>query len=240
MLTVEPLPSISVFQIPVHLHSDYPQWLTERVHRRQGTHVVTLNAEIAMMTERSAAIANVIKQADLVIPDGAGVVFYLKLKGKKQSRFPGIELAESLLERAAIHDWQVVFFGGAPGIADRAKNHWLQHFPDLQITTQHGYLTPETEAEWEEKLNYLQPQLIFSCLGVPKQEFWIREHRYLCPDSTWIGLGGSFDVWAGVKNRAPKVLQKFHLEWLYRLYQEPTRWRRMLALPQFVWRSLWS
>lgn len=202
--------------------------------------MVTLNAEIAMMTEKSPAIANVIKKADLIIPDGAGVVFYLKMKGKDQRRFPGIELAEKLLERAARNHWQVVFFGGAPGIAEQAKQNWLRYFPDLQITTQHGYLTPDMEAEWEEKLHQLQPQLVFTCLGVPKQEFWIEEHRHLCPHSTWIGLGGSFDVWAGVKNRAPKIWQKLHLEWLYRLYQEPSRWRRMLALPQFVWRSLWS
>jgi N-acetylglucosaminyldiphosphoundecaprenol N-acetyl-beta-D-mannosaminyltransferase len=240
MLTVEPLPSIRVFRIPVHLHPNYTQWLTDRIQHRQGSHVVTLNAEIAMMTEKDAAIAQVIKQADLIIPDGAGVVFYLKWKGKNQKRFPGIELAESLLEQAAIHDWQVVFFGGAPGVADRAKERWLNTFPNLQIFTQHGYLTPETAAEWEDKLEYLQPQLIFTCLGVPKQEFWIQDHRHLCPDSTWIGLGGSFDVWAGLKNRAPKLWRKFHLEWLYRLCQEPSRWRRMLALPQFVWRSLWS
>lgn len=243
MLTIESfdlLPSIPVFQIPVHLHHDYPQWLTDRVQRQQGTHVVTLNAEIAMMTEKDPAIAQVIKQADLIIPDGAGVVFYLKMKGKTQRRCPGIELAETLLAQAAINGWQVVFFGGAPGIPDQAKENWLKQYPDLQITTQHGYLTPETEAQWTAKLKQLQPQLIFTCLGVPKQEFWIQEHRHLCPHSTWIGLGGSFDVWAGVKKRAPKLWQKLHLEWLYRLYQEPWRWRRMLSLPQFAWRSLWS
>lgn len=241
MLTVESsLPSIAVFQIPVHLHPNYPLWLAERIERREGTHVVTLNAEIAMMTEKNPAIATVIKKADLIIPDGAGIVFYLKLKGYRQRRFPGIELAEAMLEYAAHQGWRVAFFGGAPGIADQARRKWLHRFPDLEIITQHGYLTPETEAQWQAKLQDLQPQLIFTCLGVPKQEFWIENHRHLCPHSTWIGLGGSFDVWAGVKNRAPKLWQQLHLEWLYRLYQEPWRWRRMLAIPQFIWRSLWS
>ncbi|MEB3225399.1 MAG: WecB/TagA/CpsF family glycosyltransferase [Synechococcus sp.] len=241
MLTAEFfLPSVPVFQVLVHLHPNYCQWLTERIQHHQGTHVVTLNAEIAMMTEKDKAITRVIKQADLIIPDGAGIVLYLKLKGKKQHRVPGIELAEQLLAQAAAHDWRVVFFGGSPGIADQAKTNWLKRYPDLDITTQHGYLTPETAADWQSQLQQLQPQLIFTCLGVPKQEFWIEEHRHLCPHSTWIGLGGSFDVWAGVKQRAPKLWQKLHLEWLYRLYQEPWRWRRMLALPQFVWRALWS
>nr|WP_315861603.1 WecB/TagA/CpsF family glycosyltransferase [[Leptolyngbya] sp. PCC 7376] len=234
------MPSLPVFDIPVHLHRDYPQWLTNRIHNGEGTHVVTLNAEIAMMTQQDKAIAQVIKQADLIIPDGAGVVFYLKFRGKNQARFPGIEVAEALLARAAQHNWQVVFFGGAPGVAEKAKQRWLRYLPDLQITTHHGYLTPETEEQWKAELERLQPQLIFTCLGVPKQEFWIRRNRHLCPDSTWIGLGGSFDVWSGLKQRAPKVWQNLHLEWLYRLVQEPSRWRRMLALPQFVWRSLWS
>ena len=237
MLTTDALPSLPVFEIPVHLHGDYPQWLTNRIQAGEGTHVVTLNAEISMMTQRDPAIATVIKQADLIIPDGAGVVFHLKLKGKKQARFPGIELAEAMLAK---NNWQVAFFGGAPGVAEQAKEKWLRHYPQLQITTQHGYLTPEIEQAWQQKLQDLQPQLVFTCLGVPKQEFWIRNNRHLCPHSTWLGLGGSFDVWSGLKQRAPKIWRQLNLEWLYRLVQEPSRWRRMLALPQFVWRSLWS
>jgi N-acetylglucosaminyldiphosphoundecaprenol N-acetyl-beta-D-mannosaminyltransferase len=71
-------------------------------------------------------------------------------------------------------------------------------------------------------------------LGVPRQELWIAQHRYLCPQAIWIGVGGSFDIWSGTKNRAPAWLGKNNLEWLYRLYQEPWRWRRMLALPEFA------
>ena len=239
MLAAEVLPSLPVFEIPVHLHGDYPQWLTQRIRHGEGTHVVTLNAEIAMMTQKDPAIASVIKQADLIIPDGAGVVFYLKMRGKNQARFPGIEVAEALLEKAAKNNWQVVFFGGAPGVPEKAKKRWLRYFPNLQVTTQHGYLTPETEQEWQDTLQRLQPELIFTCLGVPKQEFWIQNNRHLCPNSTWIGLGGSFDVWSGLKQRAPRIWQDLHLEWLYRLLQEHSRWRRMLALPKFVWRSLW-
>ena len=211
-----------------------------RIRHGVGTHVVTLNAEIAIMTQNDQAIAQVIKQADLIVPDGAGVVFYLKMRGKNQARFPGIEVAEALLRKAAKQNWTIVFFGGAPGVAEKARQRWLRHYPDLQIITQHGYLTPETEAQFQAELAENQPQLIFTCLGVPKQEFWIQDNRHLCPNSTWIGLGGSFDVWSGLKQRAPKIWQNLHLEWLYRLLQEPSRWRRMLALPQFVWKSLWS
>ncbi|HEY9835334.1 MAG TPA: WecB/TagA/CpsF family glycosyltransferase, partial [Vampirovibrionales bacterium] len=75
-------------------------------------------------------------------------------------------------------------------------------------------------------------------LGVPRQEFWIRENRHLCPEAIWVGVGGSFDIWSGQKERAPVWLQRLQMEWAYRLYQEPWRWRRMLALPQFAWISL--
>jgi N-acetylglucosaminyldiphosphoundecaprenol N-acetyl-beta-D-mannosaminyltransferase len=100
---------------------------------------------------------------------------------------------------------------------------------------QHGYLKPEDEAAIALTLQRLQPKLILVGMGVPRQEFWIDRHRHLCPQSIWIGVGGSFDIWAGLKVRAPRWIQRAHLEWAYRLYQEPWRWRRMLALPHFAW-----
>ena len=89
-----------------------------------------------------------------------------------------------------------------------------------------------------EQLKREQPQVIFVGLGVPRQELWIRQNRHLCPNAIWIGVGGSFDIWAGTKDRAPKWLRENNLEWSYRLYQEPYRWRRMLALPRFLLLSL--
>ena len=75
-------------------------------------------------------------------------------------------------------------------------------------------------------------------LGVPRQELWIAQNRHLCPNSTWIGVGGSFDIWSETKERAPQWLCDNNLEWTYRLYQEPWRWKRMMALPHFAWRAL--
>jgi N-acetylglucosaminyldiphosphoundecaprenol N-acetyl-beta-D-mannosaminyltransferase len=92
----------------------------------------------------------------------------------------------------------------------------------------------------KDTLKDLQPRVIFVGLGVPRQELWIAQNRHLCPDSIWIGVGGSFDIWAGTKQRAPAWFCNNHLEWLYRLYQEPWRWRRMMALPQFAVKALLS
>ncbi len=225
----------------MHLWDNYTGWLISRLNQGIGSHVVTLNAEMAMLAEKNPPLANAIAKADLVIPDGAGVVLYLRLHGQKGRRCPGIELAESLLWQAGkLGDTcPVVFYGGAAEVAIASGKIWQQKIPDLAIAaTQHGYLSPDRELEFQQTLKTLQPKLILVGLGVPRQEFWIAEHRHLCPQAIWIGVGGSFDIWAGVKSRAPEWLRNNHLEWLYRLYQEPWRWRRMIALPQFALRAL--
>lgn len=230
----------SVLGQPVHLLDDYASWLIERSHQRLGTHVVTLNAEMTMQAEQNPGLAKAIANADLVIPDGAGVVLYLRLQGKWVQRCPGIELAETLLCQAAHigKSVPVFFYGGAPGVAQTAAKAWQRRFPGLAIAdTQHGYISPLEEQQLRQTLKDLQPGFIFVGLGVPRQELWIAQNRHLCPNAIWIGVGGSFDIWAGVKSRAPAWLRNNHLEWLYRLYKEPSRWRRMLALPQFAWRA---
>jgi N-acetylglucosaminyldiphosphoundecaprenol N-acetyl-beta-D-mannosaminyltransferase len=233
-------PQFSVLGLPVHILDDYAGWLIERLHQGLGSHVVTLNAEMAMQAEQNPALADVIRSAELVIPDGSGVVLYLRMRGKSAQRFPGIELAESLLQQAGKlqNSEPIFFFGGAPGVTAKAAETWQQKVNRLSISAQHGYLSADEETEFCESLKQMQPKIIFVGLGVPRQEFWIAEHRHLCPQSIWVGVGGSFDIWAGTKDRAPAWFCDNHLEWLYRLYQEPWRWRRMLALPQFALKAL--
>lgn len=231
----------SVLGLPVHLLNDYPSWLADRIEQGLGCHVVTLNAEMTMQAEHSPALAHIVQNAELVIPDGAGIVLYFKLHGRHVNRCPGIELSATLLTRSPQFDppWSIFFFGGAPGVAAKAADMWRQKAPGIAIVgTQNGYLTPEEEPAFLHKLKTLQPQIIYVGLGVPRQELWIAQHRHYCPNSIWIGVGGSFDIWAGTKARAPKWFCDNHLEWVYRLYQEPWRWKRMSALPKFAWRSL--
>jgi N-acetylglucosaminyldiphosphoundecaprenol N-acetyl-beta-D-mannosaminyltransferase len=235
------LKTADVLGLPIHL-TQYLEWLTAQLQQQRGAHVVTLNAEMVIAAEADAALAAVIRKADLVIPDGSGVVLYLKLRGYPVQRCPGIELAERLLQQAAQQGSRcpVFFYGGEPGVNPTAAERLRQRIPGLAIAaTEHGYLTEAEQEQMLQRLQQLQPRIILVGLGVPRQEFWIAEHRYLCPNSIWIGVGGSFDIWAGIKDRAPAVLRENHLEWVYRLYQEPWRWKRMLALPQFAWRSLW-
>lgn len=235
------LEQFPVLGLPVHVFDDYSGWLLSRLHQNIGSHVVTLNAEMVMQAEQNPTLANIIQQAELVIPDGAGVVLYLRLQGRRLRRCPGIELAEALLRQAGQlgKSCPVFFYGGAPGVAQTAADLWQQRVEGLAIAgTQHGYVEPDAQPQLQQTLKDLQPRLIFVGLGVPRQELWIAQNRHLVPNAIWVGVGGSLDIWAGVKTRAPAWMADNHLEWLYRLYQEPWRWRRMMALPQFALRAL--
>ena len=231
----------SVLSLPVHLSDNYTGWLLQCLEKGQGVHVVTINAEMAMLAQKDPLVAQIIKEADLVIPDGAGVVIYLKMRGQQQQRCPGIELAQSLIEALGTSEGNVIaFYGGKPGVTEAAASQWRSQLPKVNLIATHGYLSPEEEETWKQTLKTQQPRLILVGLGVPRQEQWIRSHRYLCPQAIWIGVGGSFDIWSGLKSRAPGWLRNNNLEWLYRLYQEPWRWRRMLVLPQFFLKALLS
>jgi len=237
-----PTKAFSVLGLPVHVITNYSGWLLERLQQKIGTHVVTLNAEMAMQAERNTTLAKVIQDAELVIPDGAGVVLYLRwLLLQKVQRTPGIELAEALLKELGQKgiDAKLFFYGGAPKVAAKAADFWLAQIPSLGVVETHsGYHSLEEEQQLRQTLTQLQPQVIFVGLGVPRQELWIAQNRHLCPQAIWIGVGGSFDIWSGTKSRAPAWLGNNNLEWLYRLYQEPWRWRRMLALPEFALKAL--
>lgn len=228
-----------ILTIPVHLLPNYAQTLKDRLKNHQGTHVVTLNAEMTMQGRTRPELGDIIRRAELVIPDGAGIVLYLKLYGKSIDRIPGIELAEQLLSYASNTQDSIFFYGGSPGVAAQAAIVMQAKYPGLQIAgVENGFVTAEQMPEFCDRLSQLQPRLIYVGLGVPRQEFWIAQHRHLCPNAVWIGIGGSFDIWAGTKVRAPQWLCDRNLEWTYRLYQEPWRWKRMMALPKFAWRSI--
>jgi N-acetylglucosaminyldiphosphoundecaprenol N-acetyl-beta-D-mannosaminyltransferase len=223
----------SVLGLPIDLMQNYDDWLANRIRLGLGTHVVTLNAEMAIAAEQNPRLTDVIQQADLVIPDGAGVVFYLRLRGIKIKRCPGIELAHQAILEAGRTGKSIFLFGGSPGVAQAAADRW----PSFQfVSVFDGY---GEDSQVIEAIQSLEPALILVGLGVPKQEFWIQQHRQICPNSVWIGVGGSFDIWAGAKVRAPKWLADNHLEWLFRLWQEPWRVKRMSALPKFFVKALY-
>lgn len=204
------------------------------LHGKGGGQIVTLNAEMTMAALADPALAGAIRGADLVIPDGAGVVWALGRQGIGVRRAPGIELARNLLEHAAGQRWRVALVGASPPVLDHLCHRLKAEIPDLQLVMAiDGYRDSEAWPNLEQSLLAMQPDLVLVALGVPRQELWIHDLPHPLR-GIWMGVGGSFDVWAGTKKRAPLWMGKIHLEWLYRLIQEPSRWRRMLALPAFM------
>lgn len=226
-----------VLGVPVHACDDVFAAALD-LAQRGGGQIVTLNAEMTMAARAQPELGRAIAAAQLVIPDGAGVVWALARQGLRVRRSPGIELAWRLLEHAAVAGWRVALVGASPAVMERLQQDLPQRIPGLQLVfCVHGYQPAAAWPGLEQELLRHQPQLVLVALGVPRQETWIAD----CPGRSgglWMGVGGSFDVWAGVKKRAPRWMGALQIEWLYRLVQEPSRWRRMLALPAFAWQVL--
>jgi N-acetylglucosaminyldiphosphoundecaprenol N-acetyl-beta-D-mannosaminyltransferase len=170
----------------------------------------------------------------LVIPDGAGVVWALARQRIRVVKTAGIELAWTLLNYAAAHQWRVALVGASPEVMEALRADLPQRISGLNLAlTVDGYQSPDAWPGIEAQLKTLKPDLVLVALGVPRQETWSERVASGQP-GLWMGVGGSFDVWAGTKKRAPGWMCRMQLEWLYRLIQEPSRWRRMLSLPAFV------
>lgn len=197
--------------------------------------VFTPNSEIIMEAYQDPAFCKVLNAADLVIADGIGVVYASRiLKAPLPERVAGYDLSCRLLEKAAQDGYRVYFFGGKPGVAEQAAQKLTEKYPSLVICgMQDGYFDEEKEKLILADINEKKPDILFVCLGAPKQEKWIDAHKESLSAGLVLGVGGSLDVWAGTVNRAPLFYQKAGLEWLYRLLKQPSRFFRMMALPKF-------
>ena len=127
------------------------------------------------------------------------------------------------------------FFGGAPGIADRAKEAIEEKFPGLKVVgTANGYFDKKREEEIIAEINELKPDLLLVGIGFPKQEKWIYDHIKELNIKAAAGVGGSFDGWCGNVPRAPEFFIDHNMEWFYRLMKQPSRIGRMMQLPLFM------
>ncbi len=198
--------------------------------------VVTANAELVMHARRDPELAEVVRQAALVVPDGIGLIWAAGLLGDPlPERVPGIELAERLVAESGSAGYSVYFLGAAPGVAEEAAARLRARYPDLQLAgVRHGYFRPEEEPAVLEAIASARPGLLLVGLGMPRQEKWIARHLAQLGVPVAVGVGGSFDVWSGRVRRAPRWMQRLGLEWAYRLARQPRRALRMTALPRFA------
>lgn len=214
------------------------QKLASFLSARASAVVCTPDTTALMRAQQDRKLREIYKQADLVTPDGTGIVWAGRLLGVPlRERVSGIDLLERFFaswahRRAPL---RVFLLGAAPGVADQAAQKLRERYPKLQIVgTHHGYFQPREDEQILSLINRSQPDILLVGLGVPKQELWIYENRAKLNVSVLMGVGGCFDVWAGRLSRAPKGWQRLGLEWLYRVFQEPRRLVRVSAIPVFV------
>jgi len=206
------------------------------IKNKENRHIITLNAEILYRALSDEKLKTVINQADLVTPDGAGIVWASrKLGDPVPERVTGIDLMEALVKEASQQGWKLYLYGAAPGVAELAAANLQKKYKNLNIVgTKDGYISSDLMPDLVADIQAKKPDILFVALGAPKQEFWINMYKDIIRVPVSIGVGGSFDVLAGQVKRAPKLFQDLHAEWLYRLIKEPRRYKRMMALPKFV------
>lgn len=201
----------------------------------KAAYVVTPNAEIAYEALHDVQLREMLNGADLMLPDGAGVVLASKLlRTPVKQKVAGVDFAAGLLGILERNGESLYLLGGKPGIGELAAQKMLEAHPQLRIAgIADGYF--RDEAPVIEKINASGADALFVCLGAPKQERFMLQHQQELHVHLMAGLGGSLDAFAGTVQRAPEWMIRLNLEWLYRLIREPKRFRRMLRLPKYLW-----
>lgn len=204
----------------------------EAVNFADHGQVVTINPEMIDYALKNKDFANIIGEAELVIPDGIGVQIGLKILGYNIRRIAGIEFARRMLEKFAGEP--VALVGAKPHVIEKAVQNLKSENEKFNfVYFQDGYFKDEQRV-LDEVVNS-NPKLLLVALGSPKQEEFIYKLKLRLPNTLMIGVGGSFDVWSGEVERAPEIYQKLGLEWLYRTVKEPKRFKRIFpTLPLFV------
>ncbi len=206
----------------------------ELLQKNETCYCVTPNAEIAYEAIHSAELAALLNDAALVLPDGAGVVLASKILGTPlKEKVAGVDFADRLMDVMAEEGYRLYLLGSKPGVAETAAEKMLKKHPGLTICGMaDGYFKDEDAVV--EKINEAGADILFVCLGAPKQEYFMQKHRASLRVRMMLGLGGTLDSFAGTVKRAPKWMIRMNLEWFYRLLKEPKRLGRMMRLPKYV------
>lgn len=201
-------------------------------------HVATSDANSVLRAQKDEEYAAIIRRAALVTPDGFGVVWGARLMNLPvYERVTGVDMVTGICERAAKKGYSIYILGSEPGIAATAAQKLAQQYPGLKIAgTQHGFWKEEgiSDEAIVSQIAQAKPDVLFVAFGIPAQEKFIAHNLEALNVPVSIGVGGSFDVYSEKLRRAPVYIQRSGLEWLYRVWQEPWRWKRMGYVPQFM------
>lgn len=207
----------------------------EQIRAGKKGYVVTPNPEIVYQTLEDPVFRDIVNRASFVLPDGIGIIYAARILGVPLSgKVPGIDFADALMYRMSKEGMRLFLLGAKPGVAEQAAQNLKKKYPGLVIAgTQDGYFQDDQQAIDAVK-TVGGADVMFTCLGAPKQERFMAGHMQELPVTLSCGLGGSLDVFAGTVARAPELFIRLNLEWFYRLCKQPSRLGRMMKLPLFL------
>jgi N-acetylglucosaminyldiphosphoundecaprenol N-acetyl-beta-D-mannosaminyltransferase len=210
--------------------------LEEALDMESCSMVFTPNSEILLDAVKDREFEAVLKNGQLVVPDGIGVVIASRFYGTPlKERVAGYDLTMRLMETANVRGSSVYLLGGKEGVAEEAAVRLSEKYGNLRIAgTRNGYFGSEEEEKIITEINSSNADILLVALGAPKQEKFINKYRDSLKAKIAIGVGGSLDVIAGRTTRAPEFYQKAGLEWFYRLMKQPSRFMRIMRLPKFI------
>lgn len=210
-------------------------FIDSRIASRAPSLIVTADATGLMIARRDPEFAQILRNAALVTPDSAGVIWALRRQGLSALRVSGVDLVDRLCARSADHGYRIYFLGAAPGVAERAAERMRLRHPGCNIVgARHGYFPPESDEVVAQEITQSKPDILFVAMGMPRQEKFILKTQSIIGASVAMGVGGSFDVFSGKTKRAPILVQKLHAEWLWRLLLNPKKFQKVRELPGFV------
>lgn len=226
-------PIVSILGVRLHAVTTAQTlaWLETAVSAHIPRQICTANPEFVMAAQRDPAFHEVLNTADLVLPDGVGLLWAARWRKRQlPERVAGSDLVYRIAELAGQHGWRLYFLGAAEGVAERAATRLQTLYPGWQLAGAFaGSPHVEDEATLVARIQAAQPDILMVAYGAPAQDVWIARHKAQLGVPVSIGVGGAFDFVAGVAERAPKWVQQLGLEWLHRLARQPWRWRRILT-----------
>jgi len=211
-------------------------WVARAIADGRPRFVISVNPERIMHAGRDPAFAAVLRQADLALADGAGVLWAARRLGHPlPGRIAGVDFVKALAARGATAGWRFFFLGGAAGVAETAGRVLRDAYPGFILAgAQPGSPDPVSDATTTEAVRSSRAQVLLLAYGAAAEEAWLARNLEHSGAIIGLGVGGAFDFISGRARRAPPWMREHGLEWLHRLGRQPWRWRRMLALPRFV------
>ena len=225
--------AVTILGVPIHAvtRADTLAWVVDAVRAREPKQICTPNPEFLMTARRDPAFRDVLRAADLNIPDGVGLLWAARRLGQRlPERVAGSDLVGDIAALAAQSGWRLFLLGAAPGVAERAADVLRVRHPGLTVVgTESGSPRPDDADRLIALITAAEPDVLFVAYGAPAQDKWIAAHRQRLDVPVSMGVGGSLDFIAGIAPRAPRWLQRLGLEWLYRLARQPWRAKRIFT-----------